>query len=251
MAWFFTRVALWRAGARAVRATPLHPLAIEQLDGLVLGGGADVTWPLEPEPFEAPPPPAARWWPRRLLDLCIAPLVLALRWLAGVRRHGVDEARDRMERELLIAARERQLPVLGICRGAQLMNLLEGGSLQHDVQAEERPQLYTALPRREVVVSPGTRLSSLLGRERLLVNSLHFHAIATPGRDCQVVARELNGIVQAIEHRLRPFWIGVQWHPEYLPQQVAHQRLFQALVEHARERKSRAAQTVRADTLHA
>jgi len=241
-AWFFTRLALRRAGAKVLRATPSRPVAIEQLDGLVIGGGADVSLPLQPEPPEPPPPPAARWWPRRFLDLCIAPLVLLVRWIAGVHAHGADPARDSMERALLTRARELGLPVLGICRGAQLMNVLEGGTLLHDVQVEERPQLYTALPRREVTTEPGSHLRALLGRDRLLVNSLHFHAIAEPGPDLRVVARELHGVVQAVEHRTRPFWIGVQWHPEYLPQHPLHQRLFEGLVEQARRARSRPAQ---------
>jgi putative glutamine amidotransferase len=237
-AWFFTRIALMRAGARAVRVTPARPIEVERIDGLVLGGGADVTVPLQSDAPEPPPPAAARWWPRRVLDLFIAPLVLVVRLiaglLAGARPHGADPARDRLERALLGRARELQLPVLGICRGAQLMNVLEGGSLHHAVEVEERPQLYTVLPRREVTTEPGSALQSLLGRSRLLVNSLHFHAIAEPGQGLYVVAREPSGVVQAIEHRSRPFWLGVQWHPEYLPQQIAHQRLFHGLVEHAR-----------------
>lgn len=237
-AWFFTRLALRRAGARAVRVTPRRPCSAEQIDGLVLGGGADVSVPLGPDDAEGPLESAPRWWPRRVLDLFIAPLLLLLRWLGGVRPHGSDPDRDRVERALLLRARELGLPVLGICRGAQLMNVIEGGSLHHHVQAEERPQLYTVLPRREVIATPGSQLHALLGQERLLVNSLHFHAIAEPGRELSIVARELSGIAQAIEHRARAFFIGVQWHPEYLPQHPLHQRLFHGLVAHARKRRS-------------
>jgi putative glutamine amidotransferase len=74
----------------------------------------------------------------------------------------------------------------------------------------------------------------VLGCTRILVNSLHFHAVSEAGNGLRIVAREGHGAAQAIEHPARPFWIGVQWHPEYLPQQRAHQQLFLALVACAR-----------------
>jgi putative glutamine amidotransferase len=112
------------------------------------------------------------------------------------------------------------------------MNVAEGGTLRKHVQAfyEERPQLYTVLPRREVEIAEGSRLRSVLGQHRILVNSLHFHAVAEPGAGIHIVAREPNGAAQAIEHAARRFWIGVQWHPEYLPQHPIHQQLFAELV---------------------
>jgi putative glutamine amidotransferase len=237
-AWTFTSIALRRAGARAIRVSPRRLVSVERLHGLILGGGADVTTPFEPEPLE-PPSPRSRLWPPPLLDLLLAPLVLCVRWVAGARPHGVDHARDRLEHELLGRARELGLPVLGICRGAQLMNVFEGGSLQQHVEVGERPQLYTVLPRCEIAVEQDSLLRRLLGHDRLLVNSLHFHAIDEPGRALRVVAREHDGIVQAIEHPARPFWLGVQWHPEYLPNQPAHQRLFHGLVHCARTRHGR------------
>ena len=231
-AWLFTALALRRAGARVVRITPARPFTPEQLDGLVIGGGADVTEPLS-EGDGAEPPPERVIWPRRVLDLVLAPFVLLFRYVFAIQRHGVDRARDLLEVALLEHAKQRDLPVLGICRGAQLMNLVEGGTLERDIDDlyEERPQLYTVLPRREVSVAPGSRLHGLVGRRRLLVNSMHFHAVKEPGPGFAVVAREpRGGIPQAIEHRTRAFWLGVQWHPEYLPQQRPHQEVFRALV---------------------
>jgi putative glutamine amidotransferase len=235
-AWIFTRLALHRAGARAVRITPARPIAADALHGLVLGGGADVTHPLAKLAPKTRPRRSRLHWPRRALDLLLAPFVLLVRLIAGTRPHGVDHARDHLELALLERARELQLPVLGICRGAQLMNVAEGGSLQRHVQEfyEERPQLYTVLPRREVAIDDGTHLASVLGCTRILVNSLHFHAVSEAGEGLRIVAREGRGAAQAIEHPARPFWIGVQWHPEYLPQQRVHQQLFLALVACAR-----------------
>ncbi|MDB4985990.1 MAG: peptidase [Myxococcaceae bacterium] len=231
-AWIFTRWALHRAGARALRITAGTQVDTAALAGLVIGGGADVSEPPADVAVEPTPPASRVRWPRRLLDLSLAPLVLVMRWLLAVKRHGIDPARDAMELSLLEYAREHHLPVLGICRGSQLMNLAEGGTLIRDVNTlyDERPHLYTVLPRREVLVLPDSTLFRVVGRTDLLVNSLHFHAVRDPGRDMRIVAREPSGVPQAIEHTKREFWLGVQWHPEYLPQQESHQKLFAALV---------------------
>jgi YebC/PmpR family DNA-binding regulatory protein len=235
-AWLFTRLALSRVGARAVRITPARRFEREALDALVIGGGADVTEPLSiPGEGEAPPKENVRW-PRRILDLLLAPLVLLLRLFLAARGHGADRARDALEVSLLEHAKLRDLPVLGICRGAQLMNVVEGGTLLRNVASSyvERPELYTVLPRREVDVAPESRLAAIVGRPNLLVNSMHFHAVKEPGPQLRVVAREPSGVPQAIEHGQRSFWLGVQWHPEYLPQQRPHQQIFAALCRAAR-----------------
>ena len=244
-AWIFARWALRRAGAQAVRVTPRRQGDCKTLDGLVIGGGADVSETFAEQPKEPTPPPSRVFWPRRVLDLLLAPLVLLVRIIASTKRHGVDPARDGLELRLLEHAREHDLPVLGICRGSQLMNLAEGGTLQRDVDTlyDERPQLYTVLPRREVEIAPDSRLHAIVGRTELLVNSLHFHAVREPGRGMRIVAREPSGVPQAIEHTARRFWLGVQWHPEYLPQQQSHQRIFEALTEAARTVSLRVATT--------
>jgi len=236
-AWIFTRLALYRVGAEAVRVTSSRSVDWAGLSGLVIGGGADVSEPVVDTPYELTPPVSRVRWPRRVLDLLLAPLVLLVRWIAATKRHGVDPARDAMELALLDYAREHDLPVLGICRGSQLMNLAEGGSLMRDVNTlyDERPQLYTVLPRREVTVLDGSVLHGIVGRSSLLVNSLHFHAVREPARGMRIVAREPSGVPQAVENSARRFWLGVQWHPEYLPQQESHQKLFAALAEAARQ----------------
>lgn len=234
-AWHFTRFCLWRAGARALRVTPSRPTELDTLDGLVIGGGADVSWPPAHSWTDATGPGTRRKIPPfiRPLDEAIALFVVFLRSLTGLRSRRFDEARDELELALLEGARAASLPVLGICRGAQLMNLAEGGTLLWNLKTlyVERPELRTVLPRRHVEIAEGTKLRRILGSSSLLVNSLHQHAVGEPGRGVRVVARERTGVAQAIEHVERAFWIGVQWHPEYLPQHARHQRLFRALVE--------------------
>jgi putative glutamine amidotransferase len=134
------------------------------------------------------------------------------------------------------------MPTLGICRGAQLMALAEGGTLVRDVASHfvERPQLRTVLARRRVRICEDTMLRDVLEREALLANSLHRDAVREVRRPLQVAAVEPDtGIVQAIEDPGMPFWCGVQWHPEYLPQVAVHQRLFDVLVSRARLKPQR------------
>ncbi len=233
-AWIFTRLCLWRAGACAVHLTPSRPCDVGELDGLVIGGGADVSWPPAHSLLESTPTRRRRRLPFvRPIDEAIALLVVALRSLTGLRPRGVDRARDGLELALLEKARAASLPVLGICRGAQLMNVAEGGTLLWNLKTlyVERPELRTVLPRRHVEIAEGTKLRRILGSSSLLVNSLHQHAVGQPGPGIRIVARERSGVAQAIEHAERAFWIGVQWHPEYLPQHARHQRLFRALVD--------------------
>lgn len=155
-----------------------------------------------------------------------------------MRFGGIDPARDELEQALLRDAERRGLPVLGICRGAQLMNVLAGGTLHRDLANfyREEPQPWTVLPRKRVEVEAGSRLAEVLGVSRPLVNSLHRQAVNDLGADLRVCARESNGVIQAIEHPERRFWLGVQWHPEFLPQETEQRRLFTKLVEAARMR---------------
>jgi putative glutamine amidotransferase len=226
-AWFFTRLVLWRCGARALRLTPSRGGDVGVLDGLIIGGGADVTEPLSDALDDEGQPPlgelesvAGKEERQRWLHALLAPIIILIRWIGSRRGHGADPARDQLEQRLLVEADRRGLPVLGICRGAQLMSVLNGGQLVRDVNTlyEERPRLYTVLPRRQVQLEAGTLMRRVLGRDHALVNSLHHHAVQSVGRGFSVAAREAEGVVQAVE-RVRPvLWWGVQWHPEYLPQ---------------------------------
>ncbi|HKO89951.1 MAG TPA: gamma-glutamyl-gamma-aminobutyrate hydrolase family protein [Polyangiaceae bacterium] len=238
--WFFARWMLWRCGARAVRITPARHCDIATLDGLILGGGADVSEPLAtalaaPSDAASDRPLSVLSWRHQMM----APLIVLLRWLSSRRAHGQDLARDRCELALLAEADARQLPVLGICRGAQLMSMARGGTLLHRVDElyEERPRLYTALPRRRVQLAPGTLLQQVLGRESIFVNSLHHHAVEVAGTGFRVAAREPEGIVQALEQTQPVLWWGVQWHPEFLPQSREQQRLVRYWVDTCRRRE--------------
>jgi putative glutamine amidotransferase len=238
-AWVFTRIAVMLAGGRAVHITPRRPRSLDGLHGLVIGGGADVDPALygqDPTPILPDAKRPDESWPQYLLELVLFPLTWLLRKLSGkFAAHGGDPARDALETRLLAAALERGLPVLGICRGQQLLNVHFGGSLHQDLRGfyVEDPETRTILPRKRVLTEPGTRLAAILGPQAR-VNALHRQGVDGLGRGVRVAARDRNGIVQAVEHAALPFVLGVQWHPEYLPQLAGQRAIFRALVGEAR-----------------
>lgn len=246
-AWWATRYALRRAGARACWIRPGKPRAIEGLDGLVIGGGADVAPALYGEEQieevfeEARQRHTLR---RKLAALLFFPLVYLFRLLlSGHTTAREDQARDALETALIREGLDRNLPILGICRGSQLLNVVLGGSLHQELRDyyTETPQIRSVLPRKRVALAPGSRLSRILDCQYCKVNALHKQAINTPGQGLNVVAREHNEVIQAVEHADKTFVIGVQWHPEYMPQSEGQFGLFQALVEAARDAHKAAA----------
>lgn len=202
-AWWATRTALRLCGARPLQLRPGDRLP-PRLDALVVGGGADIG--------------------AGLYD----PLADEI--------EAQDPDRDEFEIEALDGAFARGLPVLGICRGAQLMNVVLGGSLVRDVRDRRLlgSNRSTLLPTRPVRLEPGSRLSRILLRDDCRVNALHRQAVDHPGRGLVVVARDIDDIPQAVEDPDQPFRIGVQWHPEYLAWSRIQRRLFAALVRTAR-----------------
>jgi putative glutamine amidotransferase len=198
--WLFNAFALWRSGGRAVRLEPGTDIDMASLDGLVLGGGDDID-----------------------AGLYGGDVRLAVR---------IDLARDTLERSLLRQAMDRDMPVLGICRGAQMINIARGGSLHGDVYSfyPDLPRIYTPLPRKTIELLPGSRLRALIGRDRNRVNALHHQAVDRLGANLRIAARDEHGVVQAIECEHGTFLMGVQWHPEFLVFDQGQLRLYRALV---------------------
>jgi putative glutamine amidotransferase len=141
---------------------------------------------------------------------------------------------DAFELALARGAIAHGLPLLGICRGAQALNVACGGTLHQHLAGHRQAEPGTD-PTHEVEVLPGTRLASVLGAGTMAVNSFHHQAVDELGTGLRVAARARDGTVEAIEGA--GFVLGVQWHAETL----ADRRLFEALAVAARTPLLRAA----------
>ncbi len=209
LSWWAMKFAVWLAGGKPVRVTAAAPGNPRTIDGLIFGGGSDV-YPLT---YHGQPKAGYRY----------------------------DLARGDMEASWAASAREHDLPVLGVCRGAQMLNVFAGGTLHADLTGYVKPisahgVVQQALLRKPIRILKTSRLFAILGRRDVRVNAIHQQAIARLGAGLRVVAREPNGVVQAVEDASRSFWLGVQFHPELMIYRKSMRDLFRALVDAARLR---------------
>lgn len=189
---------------------------VDHLDGVLLAGG---DFDIPPEMFGEEPKP----------------------WLGKVKKE-----RSAFELKLLLEAAKRDVPVLGICGGMQMINVAYGGTLYQDIEKErpesdlhqqrERPDN----PSHTVAVSVDSRLREILDvdaageLQTLKVNSTHHQAIRDVAEGFRVNAVAPDGIVEGIESRTHRFLLGVQWHPELLYSKIdIHNRLFTSFLEAA------------------
>lgn len=204
---------LWIAGGRGIRWGAGRPHDIDGVDGLIIGGGDD-----------------------------ISPTLYGGDLRVEAR---LDPDRDKFEHDLACAAFARNIPVLGICRGAQMLNIALGGSLHQDAWgafASSEP-IKTILPKRDIDIAVPSRLAEIAGTEPMRVNALHTQAVDRLGAGLRVAARDRSGMIQAVERRSDPFALGVQWHPEHLFYARRQRALFRALVVAASARGSARNQT--------
>lgn len=242
-AWWFTKFMLVIHGARAVRIRPKKGIPDLDLHGLIIGGGADINPQhyteagIEEIISQSRKEPVNRPFLARLATFLFYPLIFFIRKLFSTKSSGfdIDKERDELEFNLLKKVQKKGIPVLGICRGAQLINVHFGGTLFSDISNfyTEVPRVTSVLPRKKVIVEDKSRLQDILADRVVWVNALHNQAVDRLGDDLKVVARENNGVVQAIEHKKSHFILGVQWHPEYMPQIQSQRSIFKALIEEA------------------
>jgi putative glutamine amidotransferase len=205
--------AVQEAGGVAV-VVPAHGFVddtaalLDRLDGLVISGGPDI----DPAVY-------------------------------GRARHprlgpDVDRVSDEYELALLTGAAERDLPVLGICRGMQALNVSRGGTLQQHLPDRtdlEHSQGHAGFePVHAVAVAAGSLLRRLTGTTALEVNSYHHQAVDRIGAGLQVCAVADDSTVEAVWDPSARFCLGVQWHPEVLTHRPEHASLLQGFVDAAR-----------------
>jgi putative glutamine amidotransferase len=147
--------------------------------------------------------------------------------------------RARFELALVRKALERDLPLLGICGGEQILNAATGGTLVVSIEKECEGAIdHLKSSYRDTVhpvrVVSGTRLHAIVGRDEQPVNSQHRQSVAEAGAGVTVNAIAPDGVIEGIEAAGRRFCVGVQWHPEYLLTE-GDRRLFEAFVAAARE----------------
>jgi putative glutamine amidotransferase len=210
--------ALVEAGAAPVLIPPGTPAShidtlVQRLDGLLFSGGVDI----DPIRYgQSPHPKLGDTSPRR----------------------------DELELTLASIAFTHDLPVLGICRGIQLLNVATGGTLTQHLPGEETGQLrhdcfFPKFPRdrlsHTVDLTPSSTAASVMGAAQLQVNTMHHQGIDRLGDGWRAVGLSPDGLIEAIELPGHPFALAVQWHPEQLTAYPEHGlKLFSALVEASR-----------------
>jgi putative glutamine amidotransferase len=206
--WWFYWLSMRLFGEHPIRlVAPAGESQLDGLDGLIIGGGDDIS-----------------------VELYDGELTLDVKY---------DEARDKLELKALEYAAKRDLPVLGVCRGAQMLNVFYGGTLHQDIYKTYAglPRRWTPLPARHVTIDPDSLLYEVLEVRHLHVNALHTQSVDKLGSGLAVTARDRHDVVQAIEDRSAYFRVGVQWHPEFMIYRASQRRLFRAFV-HAVDAKS-------------
>jgi putative glutamine amidotransferase len=182
---------------------------LDAVDGLIFSGGSD----LGPDLYGQDPHPET---------------------------FGIHEARDRAELKLLEAALERDMPVLAICRGSQVLNVARGGDLvQHlpDVVGDEKHKHTPGtFADHDVALEPGTRLASLLG-EHAPVKSHHHQGFGKVGAGLRVAAHAEDGTIEAVEDPSHRFALGVLWHPEAGEDMKLFEGLVVAAADYRAERR--------------
>jgi putative glutamine amidotransferase len=204
--------AVRRAGGVPVLIAPGEPhldRVLDLVDALILTGGGDI----EPSRYDGK---------------------------GHHTNYAVDRERDTLELELARRVIASGMPTLGICRGAQILNVVQGGRLIEHIPDEVGESVLHRAPPREPIMHgirlrPGTRLAEILGRDEFDAMSWHHQALRGAAAGFDAVAHAPDGTIEAIEMPTHPWLIAVQWHPELsAASDPLQQKLFDAIVEKAR-----------------
>jgi putative glutamine amidotransferase len=185
----------------------LIPEILSTFRGILLSGGGDI----DPEIFDGQPHPKV---------------------------YGIDPIRDRLEIELAKFCADTKFPLFGICRGLQVINVALGGTLYTDITDQLTGALkhpcYPEYSRdylaHSVLINVSTHLTAITGKNQMKVNSMHHQGIKDLAQELTLSAMAPDGLVEGVELMFHPFYVGVQWHPECLPNSESDQALFSAFV---------------------
>ncbi len=184
-------------------------LLYDKLDGIIFSGGADI----DPAIFHGDPHPTV---------------------------YGLDHKRDTLEFALLRHTIEDKKPFFAICRGFQMLNVVLGGTLYTHISEQLANSLEHDTPRKhprdnylvhDIQIEEDSHLAEIIGTPILKVNSWHHQGAKDIPPQLKITARTADGLVEAMELPDHPFSIAVQWHPEWMQEDEAMQKLFKAFVE--------------------
>jgi len=220
---------------------PRYELKLSYADAVLRAGGLPMVLPYSDDPY------VIEQYVDRISGLLVTGGAFDIppEMYGEVAREGMGitkQPRSSFELLLMQAALKRNLPVLGICGGMQLLNVALGGTLVQDILREvenardHEQQHDRSQPAHPVEVRDGTLLSEALGKGQIMVNSTHHQAVKQPGPQVVVSAVASDGVVEAIEGKDFVFALGVQWHPELLFNSVPlHLSIYRTFVHKARE----------------
>ena len=194
--WWATRFMLFLVGLRGVYVTPKTRVLPDDAGGVIIGGGDDIA----PEHYG----------------------------LIGDAVASYDPERDELEMRVVRHALKCRVPILGICRGAQLLNVVSGGSLFMDIRSQRvhTPNRNSIFPIKWADLTKGSALARMIGENPIKINSLHNQAIDAVAPSLTISAKDRDGFIQAVESPSGVFILGLQWHPEYMPFSRAQRRIF-------------------------
>lgn len=203
-AYIFIRLNLYMQKARWVSLRPSqNNINFDKLDALLLSGGNDIN----PEIYGAD---------------------------KDAYNTALDKKRDFFELEMIDKAYKRKIPILGICRGAQLINIYFKGTLFATILDIDEYIIHknSIFPIKNVIVKGFSKLFGIVKKKNIIANSIHNQAIKDVGKDLKASATH-DKIIEAIEKKDYPFLLGVQWHPEYLIYLKVHRNIFRRFVKSA------------------
>lgn len=228
-AWLFTALGVKLAGGKPVRVVPEQFDDKLDYDGIIIGGGSDV----HPDNVEHEDVPEVK----RSLFLCFKEnLFYPMEFFTGWSKPTYDKARDKMEKLFIKYALYNNKPILGICRGHQLLNASLGGTMYESTLPllKNKMRIRSPFPRKTVIYTQNDSLiAEIAGDDPIEVNAIHSQAVGKPADELEVTAKEEAGIAQVLEKKGSELVLGVQWHPEYLFYMKVHRNIFKWLVNKA------------------